>query len=374
MSRIKLYFATNRKHEGKDRWHPRSYGKGFSSNGQHNLRFGAIELSVNNRDVESHLTKTYKQDRVGDGEGLAKYLTKQAKKGKITAYKDTIDKEISYEEVPSTIVFREIKAEMEKCSDVLIFVHGYNVDWYEAVGSALALEYSLNGKRKSPDDKDVKVVLFSWPSNGSSMPYAAYWSDRNDAEQSGLAVGRAMMKLDKFFRWLHKEVSKKREHHCKQDIHLLCHSMGNYVLQSALQKLAEEQPGVRLPRLFKHIFMCSADVDDNVLEPGEPMGRLHELALDVSVYHNHGDVALHLSDKTKGNPDRLGQTGFAHGSLVHKKVHQIDCAPIVGGFVEHSYYLWATVNDDISETIDDLAFDQPARMRRKESEHSWVMI
>lgn len=35
-----IYLATNRCHEGDDRWHPVRYGKVFSSDGMENLRFG----------------------------------------------------------------------------------------------------------------------------------------------------------------------------------------------------------------------------------------------------------------------------------------------------------------------------------------------
>ena len=88
--------------------------------------------------------------------------------------------------------------------------------------------------------------------------------------------------------------------------------------------------------------MCAADVDDTVLEPGNPMGRLNELTRSISVYYNREDKAMVISDYTKGNPERLGYNGCARPYHVHAKVAQIDCTPVVpGGLfdVEHSYYL-----------------------------------
>lgn len=373
MSTARLYFATNRKHKGNDRWHPDSYGGGFSSNGHHNLRFGKLDLTVDDAEVKKSLDGTA-HGRKGNGEELAKYLTRCVDGASIEAYKDDVGKLVAHEEKASTRVFRDLKIEMEKVSDVLVFIHGFNVSWEEAVGSALALQYMLNRKSQAEKkEKDIIVVLFTWPSDGSMMPFAAYWSDRNDAEESGPAVGRALLKLHEFLSLLRKGAKRKEEELCRQEIHLLCHSMGNYVLQHSLSKMIEYLPGQRLPRLFGHIFLCAADVDDDVLESRQPMERLHELALNVSAYFNNGDVALHVSDATKGLPDRLGQTGVAHDSLVHRKVHQIDCSPIVRGMVEHSYFLWATVNEDISMSIHEEPFGSGDRKRTEELRNSWVM-
>ena len=41
---------------------------------------------------------------------------------------------------------------------------------------------------------------------------------------------------------------------CGQDLHVLCHSMGNYVLQNALERMRQFTPGSALPRLFDHVF------------------------------------------------------------------------------------------------------------------------
>lgn len=144
---------------------------------------------------------------------------------------------------------------------------------------------------------------------------------------------------------------------CGGHIHLLCHSMGNYVLQVALKQLVDEVTGHRLPRLFDQVFMCAADVDDDVLEPRRAMGRLPEMTHRVTIYHNDGDVALWVSDATKGNPDRLGRSGPRRANKLDDKVVDVDCTPVVRGFVEHSYYRCGWVNDDIRECIDEVQLD-----------------
>lgn len=206
------------------------------------------------------------------------------------------------------------------------------------------------------------------------MPFAAYYSDRADAEASGHSAGRAMLKLHNFLLKLSKDATRQEERICKQEIHLLCHSMGNYVLQHALAKLIEHAEGPALPRIFCHLFLCAADVNDDVLETNQPMGRLHEICRNITAYFNKDDVALFISDHTKGQPERLGQAGNAHPYLVHNKIHQVDCSPIVDGPIEHSYYLWATVNDDIRLSIEEKEFDDASRHRkRRGNSNEWVL-
>ncbi len=369
MNPEKLYFATNRNHKGGDRWHPTRYGKRFSRNGSQNLRFGELIIEPDKNDVKSSLDK-------GEGESLASYLTELAKEASITAYKDPTtpqEKKSWSQEEPSRMLFKALKTEMMQAADVLIYIHGFNVAWEQAVGAALALQYMLNRKRKGAE-KQTLVVLFSWPSDGSMVPYLAYGSDRADAKASGLAIGRAMLKLRDFLRTLRRGAEHEDEELCHQDIHLLCKSMGNYVLQHALNKLIENAEGPALPRIFKHIFLCAPDVAENVLEAGQPMGRLHELGRNITAYFNTGDLAMYVSDYTKGNSERVGHSGNAHPSLVHRKIHQVDCSPIVEGLTEHSYYLWSTVNDDIQLSIEGADVDDEARRRRRHGHsNEWVL-
>lgn len=253
---------------------------------------------------------------------------------------------------------------MEKVNDVVIYVHRYNVTWQAAVGSALSLQLMLN-RNKKPEDKGVLVVLFSWPSDGSMMPFAAYKSDRSDAHDSAQAIGRGLLKMRDFLGMLSPKNTDETWQPCRQKIHMVCHSMDNYVLQNALSKLEGYANGNLLSRIFENIFLCAADVDDDVLEKEGKMGRLHERCSHLSIDYNNGDVAMSISDYSKGNPQHLGHTGIARPQLVHNKIHQIDCLAIVTGAVEHSYYLWATVNDDIALTISGVAFDGLNRKRKR---------
>ncbi|MGE3979642.1 MAG: alpha/beta hydrolase [Nitrospira sp.] len=366
MTERRLFYATNRNHLGKNRWHPDGYGKKFSDDGVENLRFGRLTVEVD----EKKLAKEIEADRgsmgQGDGEALIKYLAKCADSADIVAYRERISRSIAEDQqdnvkLGSQGAFSDLQAIMRKSSDVLLYIHGFNVSWTEAVGSALSLQEMLTHCPDGDPEQSVQVVLFTWPSDGMALPFVSYKSDRSEAAGSGNAVGRAILKVRDFL----ASLRRADEELCKQDLHILCHSMGNYLLQNALERCDAFTPGNALPRLFEHIFLCAPDVDDTVLEKGQPLDRLHELARSVSVYHNRGDVALVVSDFTKGNPDRLGSNGPARPAVVHNKVHQVDCTPIVHGLAEHSYYLVGHVNADIRMSIDGIQHDDPRRRRNR---------
>lgn len=373
-----LYYATNRRHEGADRWHPKRYGRHFSDDGTENLRFGWLEVEADDAAVARCLAATTGHGR-GDGEALTKLLTKAAARARIEPYPEQIDAARSEAgqsraRFGSKAMFRDLQKDMLRRSDVLVFVHGFNVDWEAAVGSALALQTMLDREGVGDPAQRLAVVLFTWPSDGMALPFVSYKSDRTEAMGSGFAFARGLLKVRDFLAAL-QDRAEGGGRACPQDLHLLCHSMGNYVLENALARIRAFTPGAALPRLFEHVFLCAPDVDADVLEPGKAMGDLHELARMVTVYHNRGDVALHVSDYTKGNPDRLGSHGAARSAVLPDKVQQVDCSAIVGGWIEHSYHMSGRVNDDILLSIDGFGLEDPARTRVRRPGHPnlWTM-
>lgn len=362
LNKVELYYATNRSHQG-NREAPDGYGKSPSGDGAENLRFGCVTLDNLDESKVAGYLKQQTDYGVGNGVALSDYYYSEMKNASVAAILDNLDKsrpDIDQQDrthkLGSVKTFEALKNKMRSSCDVVIYIHGFNVSWDKAVAAAMALQTSLNISNGNTNNKDIVVVLFSWPSDGQTIPIYSYKSDRTDAEFSGSAFGRGILKFRDF---LLKERTRNKDENgqpigellCQQEVHLLCHSMGNYVLQNTLKRMIEFNHGLRLPRLFDHIFMCSPDVDDDVLEEGNPLHRLSELARNISIYHNQGDVAMYVSDYTKQNPDRLGMNGVSRTSSLNQKIHQIDCSDIVTGRVEHSYYLNGNVNEDIRFSV-----------------------
>jgi esterase/lipase superfamily enzyme len=403
---ITVFYATNRAHEGADRFRPDRYGTRFSSDGMENLRFGRVSFQADAARVQALLDQVRPNTGAGDGEALQDYFAgcvgqTQRIEAYVESIPDTALNEVAQKKVQlgSKAMFAALQDDMRCGRDLLLLIHGYNVSWEEAVGTAAALEATMNrpdpAPRSAGDDsvastQAVRVVLFTWPSNGQALPFASYKSDRGDASGSAGAMGRGLLKVRDYLHELGREVragnrqvarlratleaqgtrpseidravaQMEATEVCGQKIHLLAHSMGNFVLQHALNRLWEFSPGTTLPRLFDRVFLCAADVDDDVLEPGKPLEQVHQVANLVAIYHNPNDNALRVSDYTKANPDRLGQRGAARPQALHHKMMQVDCSALVDGLTQHSYYTNGRIARDIRLALQGLAPDDPAR-------------
>lgn len=250
------------------------------------------------------------------------------------------------------------------CTDTVIFIHGFNVSFVDALnaGGALASQITIGGK-------PINVVVFSWPSDGKAVPYMSYYSDREDARTCGAALARTYLKLYDFMLRLDPE------DYCDRSLHLLAHSMGNYVLRNGLQALRAKDP-TKVVRLFNQIVLAAPDEDDDAFDTDEKLRLLPGLGRRVTVYYNQKDKALLISDKTKGNPDRLGSDGPRMLDLLPKKVFVIDCSRVAGEgdpLVQHSYFincrpvaadLKATLEGALPETFKKREVIRPERAYR----------
>jgi esterase/lipase superfamily enzyme len=407
---ITVFYATNRGHEGAERFKPLRYGARFSTDGMENLRFGRVQFEADAGEVNKLLARTRKHTGPGDGQELQGYFGRMMKKkgnARIDAYEEvlprgTVADPAQPQKLGSLAMFSDLQADMQQGKDMLLLIHGFNVNWEEAVATAAAFEAVLNRARAGvAPAQPVRVVLFTWPSDGQAIPWASYKSDRADASGTSGALGRALLKMRDYLHQVAREARsgevRKRELResmkrmpaaeveravaqlevtelCRQRIHLLAHSMGNYVLQNALQRLWDFSPGEQLPRLFDQVFLCAPDVDDDVLEPGKPMERLHQIAQSIQIYHNHNDAALRISDFTKSNPDRLGQRGAARPQLLHQKISQVDCSAMVSGLTQHSYYTDGLVTDDIRRAIEQKSPDERGLRAVGMSGKAWKML
>lgn len=299
---MEVFFATNRR--PRPRAAPRAYGSDFNADGIASLRFGMADVSGNRIRIE-----TAPEKLVPDARGAA------------------LDRRRS--RLGSEQVFEELRRRMRReCRDTLVFVHGYNVSFRDALRDAARVARSLQSVNGGAG---VNVFLFSWPSDGSMAPFLAYANDRRDAAASGAALARGLLKLWRFLADL------REEDLCDQRMHLLCHSMGNYVLRHAVREFMV-QSRQRSVRIFDQVLLVAADEDDDAFEHDHKLRLLPRLARRVNVYFNRQDRAMAISDVSKGNPERLGDEGPRHPFQVPAKVTQIDCTDVVDGLIEHSYY------------------------------------
>ncbi len=344
----KIYFVSNRNVLREAHGKGKVLGERFNKGGPQCFRVGTAEVALTGKDPR-------KDDNwsVGQTELFPEELVSTMPQG---------------EKLGSAALFEELRALLkQEPRDVMIYLHGFANSFEKSVARAAALqEIYSTGTQK------ILVVLFSWPSNGQIQPAWNYFSDREDAEASGIAMGRALKRLVEFLTELRTEdqeavLAARRQggvpkpadlKQCTRRLHVLAHSMGNWALRAAVRKFIELNGG-RTTRVFDCAFLMAADEDNDALQQAMKLKRLDELANRIFVYHANNDVALTISDRTKGMPDRLGSDGPQNLDLVSERVFAVDCRKISDtGSVAHGrhqyYRLRAEVIGDVQATLADL--------------------
>ena len=255
----------------------------------------------------------------------------------------------------SRVAFEEVRRKMTKHErDTVVFIHGFANTFRNALRHAALLKVLY---ATVPFD----MFLFSWPSGGKMVPWMSYYGDREHAKASGPAIARAFLKLVDFLADLRKKTPQAEW--CDQRIHLMAHSTGNYALRHAVQGIRSEL-GDDPPRLFDNVFLFAADEDDDAFEHDHKLRLLPRIARAVNVYYNPKDEALAISDKAKGNPDRLGSDGPRLVDDLPRKLTLLDCRDVARSDARdkfgHDYHRYVPrVIDDVNAILSALP---PERM------------
>src|SRR3546814_5691732 len=103
------------------------------------------------------------------------------------------------------------------------------------------------------------MFVFCWPSDGVVFSLKnAYRSDRMDAQISGPAIGRTILKAIDFIGRL------PPDERCNRRIHLLAHSMGNWALRHALTHI--QVLGAAPACVFDQALLAAPDADSDALD------------------------------------------------------------------------------------------------------------
>lgn len=336
----RIFFASNRDVRHETSASGKVFGDRFNADGPQCFRVGEAEVDLKGSDPKD------------DGDWTV---------GRTKLYSETLDDDQDEgAKLGSARLFDEMRKVLkEQDKDVIIFLHGFANSFQNSVQRAAALE-----ELYASEEQDVMVFLFSWPSNGRVQPAWNYFSDREDAEASGIAMGRTLMRLVEFLAELraedHKVMLEARRagevpdrdelKQCTRRLHVVAHSMGNWALRSALLKFAQLNGG-KVARVMDCVFLMAADEDNDALEDTMKLKRLEELANRIHVYHASDDVALTISDKTKGMPDRLGSDGPRNLDNVSERVIAIDCEDISETKLSHGRHQYYRLRDEALRDI-----------------------
>jgi len=218
-------------------------------------------------------------------------------------------------------------ADHEDQQHVTLFVHGYNVNWEDAATRYQSLcSYMFQGK-----DGMGLCVLFTWPSDGMVTNYLP---DRADARAAAPDLANVLSAL---FDWLVKKQVDGAEDPtkaCRAKTSLIAHSMGNYVLQNAMQLAWTRKNQPLLVSLINQLVMVAADVDNDIFDSGETVDgsdgdAIANLCYRVTALYSGRDPVLGLSAGLKHfGKRRLGRSGLDDPTKTPDNVWQVDCSQL----------------------------------------------
>jgi esterase/lipase superfamily enzyme len=173
----------------------------------------------------------------------------------------------------------------------MVFVHGYNTSFEDAVFKAAQIAYDTNFPGLP--------IAFSWPSKGNT---AAYDYDR----ESALFSRGPLLEL------LHLI----REQAGVSKVYVIAHSMGNQIVADALA--GADRPGIDFR--VTELVMAAPDMDRDVFEPLLP--RLRLAADGMTLYASSADKAM-LASSIKAGGVRAGDVP-PEGPVVAEGLDTID--------------------------------------------------
>jgi len=286
---VRVFYGTDRKPSGDSK--PALY----YGNERGDLQYGYLDVTIPTAHKEAALeTQPRWAEYIFDaGETRSRYIL--------------LDKVVPR---PKKQFIRDLRDQIKdaRSRDVFLFVHGFNNTFEDSARRAAQLVYDM--------DFDGTPLLYSWPSKGSPMAYAA---DENSVNDSGLI-------LAEFLQTIISESGAKR-------VHVLAHSMGSRALIEGVRTYL----ATRAPENRKHIFgqmmFAAPDVDRSYfLHAVQP---LEAAAERVTLYASDNDYALRGSQLFHEGT----RAGTAGATIIRLSgLDTIDMSSVPSDLLGHSYF------------------------------------
>ncbi|MEK1861301.1 MAG: alpha/beta hydrolase [Rhizobium leguminosarum] len=171
-----------------------------------------------------------------------------------------------------------LKTHMPKSRRVLVFVHGFNNRYEDAVYRFAQIVHDSHA--------DVAPVVFTWPSRGSIFDY------NYDKESTNYSRDA-----------LEELLTRTAANPAVSDVTIMAHSMGTWLTVEALRQMAIRNGHVAAK--INNVILASPDLDVDVF--GRQFASLGKERPHFTIFVSQDDRALALSRRISGNVDRLGQ-------------------------------------------------------------------
>lgn len=238
------------------------------------------------------------------------------------------------------------EAQQADRSEVFVFVHGYNVDFAEALKRTAQLSHDLG--------VHGPTVCYSWPSRGQVLAYSA-----DEATVSWSAPHFERLLSD-----IHQRTQVRH-------VNVIAHSMGSRAALEALERMYLKSNQLQANsgsssmvdhRPIHQLILAAPDVDAVQFET-RYLNPLRNLSRNVTIYFSRSDRALQLSAGIHAAP-RLGLAANVLELLDGIEVIHIGSHDLFG--LGHSYYgTDPVVIDDLSRLLSqDVSASERPLLRR----------
>lgn len=209
-----------------------------------------------------------------------------------------------------------------------IFVHGFDNNWLSAVQRYGAI---VNNLFSGPQSLGI-CVLFTWPSKGS---VTGYFPDRSEARQSGDDFADVLSSLYDWMRVKQVQAAKDSSNACKAKTSVIAHSMGNFVVENAMNVAWTRKNRPLLMSLISQLVMVAADVDNDIFRAGDTVRHgdgegIANLSYRITAMYSGRDSVLGMSAGLKHfGKRRLGRSGLDTTCPIPDNVWDIDCSTLL---------------------------------------------
>ena len=170
------------------------------------------------------------------------------------------------------------RAHLTKSRRVMVFVHGFNNRYEDAVFRFAQIVHDSNA--------DVAPVIFTWPSRASIFDYNYDKESTNYSRDS----------LEELLRNVANEPSVS-------EVTVMAHSMGTWLAMEALRQMAIRDKHVASK--IRNVILAAPDLDVDVF--GRQISEIGPKGPKFTIFTSQDDRALLVSRRIAGNVDRLGQ-------------------------------------------------------------------
>ena len=239
------------------------------------------------------------------------------------------------EMLPNADFWKQLRAAVDASSDkqLLLFVHGYCATFRDAARRTAQMAYDMNYQGPA--------MFFSWPAGAESESFEEkvnYLKDLRRAEESDEDLITVLAGISRYSG--------------AKSIHLVAHSMGNFVLTEALKTIDDRRPrGTPQTPLFDQVALAAPDI--NAREFVERTGeRILPFSRRFTVYASTHDKALRLSKAVNGFEPLGFLNEYSRVGAKKRLFDLVDVSQLTTGWFDsgHIYY------GDMPEMISDFSF------------------